>query len=405
MSCLKILCFTVFFLSMSVTFAQNDDACPTIVQEALTVVEDLCSDAARNQACYGNLTLEAEPQPGVDRLDFNNPGDIADVVDIHSLHLMGMDTSVPEWGVALMRLQANLPDTLPGQNVTFLLFGDIDIETADAEPGEEIEYTPMQSFYFRSGLGDAPCIEAPDSGILVHTPQGFGEIQITVNEVNITLASTAFLQSKAQDALYVYLVEGHARVEAFGEEQVVFEGARVAVPIDEELRASGPPIEPEPYTDEGASALPVAVLEHVAAIAELPVSDAPGDEGEVTFAWPFWNVIQGHTCNPDSGSTTVIFRTGSGCWHSAGEAREGASQEQNTVSIDNAQIVSINAQLGVSPQSDISGCQPDDSFPDGAWHFEWRSEPVTLSPGEHTFFYEQISPRGTLTLDCFYTAQ
>jgi len=42
---------------------------------------------------------------------------------------------VPEWGVSLMRLQAGLPDTLPGQNVTFLLFGDVAIQNAvDYEP-------------------------------------------------------------------------------------------------------------------------------------------------------------------------------------------------------------------------------------------------------------------------------
>jgi hypothetical protein len=34
------------------------------------------------------------------------------------------------WGVALMRLQANIPETLPGQNVTFLLFGDVEIRNA-----------------------------------------------------------------------------------------------------------------------------------------------------------------------------------------------------------------------------------------------------------------------------------
>ena len=29
-----------------------------------------------------------------------------------------------------MKLQANLPDSLPGQNVTFLMFGDVQIQNA-----------------------------------------------------------------------------------------------------------------------------------------------------------------------------------------------------------------------------------------------------------------------------------
>ena len=41
-----------------------------------------------------------------------------------------MDLVNGMWGVALLRVQANLPDTLPGQNVTMLLFGDVAIENA-----------------------------------------------------------------------------------------------------------------------------------------------------------------------------------------------------------------------------------------------------------------------------------
>jgi hypothetical protein len=40
-----------------------------------------------------------------------------------------------EWGIALMKIQANLPDTIPGQNVSMLIFGDVLIENqADALP-------------------------------------------------------------------------------------------------------------------------------------------------------------------------------------------------------------------------------------------------------------------------------
>ncbi len=55
----------------------------------------------------------------------------------------------------MLRIQANLPDTMPGQNVTILLFGDVSIYNADSEDDET--YGPMQAFYFRAGVGDAPC--------------------------------------------------------------------------------------------------------------------------------------------------------------------------------------------------------------------------------------------------------
>jgi hypothetical protein len=45
-----------------------------------------------------------------------------------------------------MRVQANLPDTLPGQNVTFLLFGDV--ELADESAGDEalLGTAPLEHF-------------------------------------------------------------------------------------------------------------------------------------------------------------------------------------------------------------------------------------------------------------------
>ncbi len=41
-----------------------------------------------------------------------------------------MDASLDHWGVALLSVQANLPDTLPGQSVIFMLLGDTQVENA-----------------------------------------------------------------------------------------------------------------------------------------------------------------------------------------------------------------------------------------------------------------------------------
>jgi uncharacterized protein YraI len=336
-----ILLFIVFIMIITsfMTLAQDEDTtCPTIVQEAVAYVADLCTDTGRNQACYGNLTLIAEAQPDIDDLEFDSPGDIEDVVKIQSLALNGMDEDIPEWGVAMMRLQANLPDTLPGQNVTILLFGDVDIRadplllemqvtvsagnTINVRGGPSTGYavvgqiqsestitangrndagdwirvslpddegigwvavflidsegdlntleivdtnasllTPMQAFYFRSGVGDSACAEAPDSGIMIQTPQGVGKVAITVNGVGIALGSTAFLQAERGDSLIVNVVEGQAEVSSFDEVKVVPEGAQVAIPIDEELVAAGPPEEPQPYDEDELGTLPGELLE------------------------------------------------------------------------------------------------------------------------------------------------
>ena len=95
------------------------------------------------------------------------------------------------WGVAVMSLQADIPNTLPGQNVTFILFGDVMIENAASD-----EQTPMQAFYLRTGIGDVACEEAPESGLLIQTPDGIDEVTFNVNGVDVQVGSTVLFQTE-----------------------------------------------------------------------------------------------------------------------------------------------------------------------------------------------------------------
>ncbi len=112
----------------SVASDEEETACTQLTTFALEMVDQLCQSVGRNQACYGNLVVDAEPRVSVEDFTFSKAGDITSVAEIQSLRLGGLDIVKEEWGVALMRLQANLPDTLPGQNVTFLLFGDVQLD-------------------------------------------------------------------------------------------------------------------------------------------------------------------------------------------------------------------------------------------------------------------------------------
>ncbi len=121
-SLLVALCFT--------TVLAQATTCGTMVQQALMDVKSACAAIGRNQACYGNITLQATPRAGVANFTFTKTGDLANVADIDTLRLSALDSADKSWGIALMKLQANLPDTLPGQNVTFLLFGNVQIQNA-----------------------------------------------------------------------------------------------------------------------------------------------------------------------------------------------------------------------------------------------------------------------------------
>jgi len=333
---INIIMLMSLFLFGTGVVAQGQ-TCPEIVQTALDATDEQCSSTGRNQACYGNVNLAATPQPGVGDFNFSAPGDRVAVSVIASLSLNSRIEEEGEWGVALMQLQANLPDTLPGQNVTFLLFGDVEIEnavetnvepvmfdvmalgdisvytnpSADSAPvsdlfegdlmtavgrnaegtwvqvsesgvsgwvsADEVEaagdmdtlsiinpatagFTPMQAFYFQSGSSDAPCAEAPDSGILVQTPEGVQQIAFTVNDINITLGSTAYLQAQPGGNMTTSVVEGEATVEAGGAAVVVPAGSQVSVPLDTDGRAAGVPSQPQPYNAAKMAVLPVRVL-------------------------------------------------------------------------------------------------------------------------------------------------
>jgi hypothetical protein len=110
--------------------AQDDDICSTIVQVALDITRETCDPSTgHNQACYGNATVRAEAQAGVSELVFEQPGDIVDVEAIRTLQLSSMNRDANEWGMAYLRVQANLPDD-SAESVTLLLFGAVTIENA-----------------------------------------------------------------------------------------------------------------------------------------------------------------------------------------------------------------------------------------------------------------------------------
>lgn len=251
-------------------------SCPAIVEAALRTAAERCQATGRNQACYGSFHLEATAQPGVTSLRFNQVGDIADVSAIQNLKLDGMNQETQEWGVAILKLQANLPGSLPGQNVTFVLFGDVEITNA---ADGQTSTAPMQAFTLRSGIGDSQCEETPASGLLVQTPQGAGKVNFTVNGVDISMGSTVFFQAQPGSTMSVRTVEGAAEASAQGRTIPVIAGTQISIPMDDELEAAGEPSLPEAYEIEDLAPLPFTLLEEAVEIAD------PLDSEDIEALW------------------------------------------------------------------------------------------------------------------------
>lgn len=368
-------------------YAQQSDAtpepsCPQLVRQALELTRQNCEVIGRNQVCYGHLVLAASAQPGREDFKFDVPGDIEDIIAMRSLSLSAMDVLQQVWGVILMQVQAGL-ELDAQQNVTMVVFGDTQIETAAlllegrirqnanaraapdaaAAPVAVLEadtqvtvngrsadnawirvqvnpatlesawmradlveiagdrdalrvvdplavntalnFGPMQAFYFQSGRDDAPCEEAPNSGLLIQTPEGAAEVTLWIDEVIIQLDTnaSAFVQADANGSLDVNLLEGTARVVAAGETRRALPGTRVSVTLDEALRAISPPSELQAFDAQTVAAVPLELLERPITIPE-PLAVIPGvpASGSWQFAWG----VDSLTC-PDG--TVVPFRS------------------------------------------------------------------------------------------------
>jgi len=113
----------VLFISTAISIAQ-EVTCPAMVETILETVGETCTEVGRNEACYGNQLVDAQGFDEQPLSDFASAGDTVDIASIASLSTADFDINTDTWGIAILALQADLPDTLPGQNVTIVIFGD-----------------------------------------------------------------------------------------------------------------------------------------------------------------------------------------------------------------------------------------------------------------------------------------
>jgi hypothetical protein len=146
-------------------------ACPELVNNALEQLNEFCDELGRNQVCYGHDQVQASFITEVDADFFNEPSSTAPVAELSTLVTSPLNSEAGTWGLAIMNIQADLPNTLPGQNVTFILLGDVELENAvspesafqpidgfefvvNAPTGANLRSGPSQSFNVVGGLPD-----------------------------------------------------------------------------------------------------------------------------------------------------------------------------------------------------------------------------------------------------------
>ncbi len=152
---MKYLVLLVWIFLSSCAFAPSSiqpsaNTCSAIVTSAMKATGQFCDGTQADQVCYGHVHLDAQPQPGFGPFQFSQAGDKVDVMGIQSLQVSAMDTTTGTWGVALMHVAANLPNTVDVQNVTLLFLGDVQVQNkVPAKPPVPVTVTALSNVNVR----------------------------------------------------------------------------------------------------------------------------------------------------------------------------------------------------------------------------------------------------------------
>ncbi len=246
-----------------------DAMCAALVGEAEARVNAQCDSLGRNQACYGNQTVTVDFQPG-SKLVFNQSGDTVDLLEVQRVSTAPLDLANSDWGIAVLKAQADLPQSLPGQNVTFILFGDTTVDNPTPD---------LHSVIVSTRIGGFDCSNAPDSAVLIQSPTG-QQVTMNLNGADVTLGSTAYVTAEQNNYLTFGIIEGQGTIGAFGTTRIVLPGMQVRVPLGTEdgLQVTGIPFEPEPYNQHVIDRAPLVLLDRpveAEAVTSTPAACTP----------------------------------------------------------------------------------------------------------------------------------
>jgi hypothetical protein len=208
------LCWMVLMVLFATRVERQVDpmeACSTIVQRALTSLNLACASMERNSVCYGHNHVNAtftEPQA---RNSFTQPGDRAGIATLQTVQTSPFDPATGQWGLALMKLQVDAPQVLPGQALTFLLMGDVKLESDAAERPTQV--VSMRVLRLQTGVDALQCEAVPTSSLVVQGPEG-AVTNFEINGAAFEIGSTVVFRTvtnedRSQSRMGVWVLNGH----------------------------------------------------------------------------------------------------------------------------------------------------------------------------------------------------
>ncbi len=112
-------------------------SCAQLLPAVQKNLSQQCSSLDRDQVCYGNtaITVQYRDEDAASSFPFTVPGNIAPLSALKSITTAPLNLERGEWGLAVLKVQTNLPGTTAGQAVTFVLYGDTSLTNATVASG------------------------------------------------------------------------------------------------------------------------------------------------------------------------------------------------------------------------------------------------------------------------------
>lgn len=235
--------------------------CEDVVKRALQQIKDKCANIPRNMICYANGGASIETISTATQTAFKSPGDMIALSNMKKINLSPYDEKTGTWGLVMMRVQANFPDAQPGQFVSMMLMGNVQLENT-----VDNKNRGAQGFIFKSGTATLACKQLPPSGILLESPKGKQRARLTINGAELDIGSKVFLKilpktdKKLKQQFEVKTLEGLVNLTAKGKTTAIKPNQVSEIDLSEDYEADSVPDDAALFDPAEDDALPVETL-------------------------------------------------------------------------------------------------------------------------------------------------
>jgi hypothetical protein len=237
----------------------------TVTDDADVVQEVAGQRTGRVIADFG-LNIRRRPDGGADLLWQLRPGEsvtvtgrLADRSWVRVIIPNGFGT--PGWVYAPYLEVAGGIETVP--------VVDVNTPAPTPVPQQTPEFTNMQALLVSSRDVDPSCADAPNSGLLLQSPDGLSSrVRTRINKVIVEFNGTLFIRSQPNGNFSAIVLEGEARFIADGFRSEAVSGFEVIVSVDGQSQAISAPV-PDSYDASLVRNLPVSLLGRLVALPEV----------------------------------------------------------------------------------------------------------------------------------------